>query len=111
TSRIVFFGLALASVLVFGWGVYRRTRLWRLGTPLLGKIPSHVIVSNLCRYVLLQRRILGRGRFSVAHILLFSAFLVLLLRTPLLAIEHALAVLLGRAGPDNVFHRGVYYAV
>src|SRR5262245_28794789 len=110
TSRVVFFGLSLVSALAFGWGVYRRTRLWQLGTPVREKLSAGVILPNLLPNVLLQRGGWARCRFSLAHVLLFSGFLVLLLGTTLLAVEHALAVSLGRAARDNVFHKGIYYA-
>jgi Fe-S oxidoreductase/nitrate reductase gamma subunit len=110
TSRVFFFGLSLAAALVFAWGLYRRSRLWRLGTPVREKLSAGTVFSNLLRNVLLQRRVSGRGRISLGHVLLFSGFLVLLLGTTLLAIEHALAVSLGRAARDNVFHKGIYYA-
>src|SRR5262245_45481473 len=85
-SRVVCFGLPVVPVLAFGCGVYRRTRLWQLGTPVREKLSVGAILPNLLRNVLLQRRVRGRGRFSLAHVLLFSGFLVLLLGTTLLAV-------------------------
>ena len=42
---------------------------------------------------------------------LFSGFLVLLVATTLIAIEHVLADLLGRAPTDPVFHKGIYFGI
>jgi Fe-S oxidoreductase/nitrate reductase gamma subunit len=110
-SRLVFYLLSAAALMVFGWGVYRRARLWRLGRPADRPVAVSTFVANLVRYGLLQKRVLGRGSASLAHILLFSGFMILFAGTTLLAIEHGLASLLGRQAGDPVFHKGVYYAL
>ncbi len=110
-SRAVFYLLACAALGAFGWGVFRRVRLWRLGRPTRDGFSLRAVLSRLLRDVLLQRRVFGRGRNSLAHVLLFGGFLVLFLATTLLAIEHGLAVLLGRQANDPVFHRGTYFAI
>ena len=56
-------------------------------------------------------RVWGRGAASVAHVLLFSGFVVLLIGTTLIAIEHLLADLFGREPGNPVFHKGVYFGV
>jgi Fe-S oxidoreductase/nitrate reductase gamma subunit len=110
-SRVAFYALSALALAVFAWGVYRRVRLWRLGRP-AGRRPSaSVALGHLLRDGLLQRRVLGRGKASLGHILLFAGFLVLLLGTTLLCVEHYLAWLLGRGPDEPVFHRGLYYAV
>ena len=48
---------------------------------------------------------------SLAHVLLFSGFVVLLIGTTLIAIEHLLADVLGREPSNPVFHKGVYFGV
>jgi Fe-S oxidoreductase/nitrate reductase gamma subunit len=110
-SKVVFYILAAASVGVFGWGLYRRVRLWRLGRPTEHKTNTADALKYLIQNVLLQRRVLGRGLASLAHVLLFSGFAILFLGTILISIEHWLASLLGRAPNDPVFHKGVYYAI
>jgi Fe-S oxidoreductase/nitrate reductase gamma subunit len=110
-SRAIFYVLSLLSVAIFGWGFYRRVRLWRLGQPTEVRLSFAAIVSNLIRYALFQSRVRGRGTASLGHILLFAGFLVLLLGTTLLAIEHGLATLLGRPADAPLFHKGVYYAI
>src|SRR5262245_37750629 len=110
-SQTVFFALSFIAALVFGWGIYRRARLWRLGAAEEGRLPLQTVLINLVHNVLLQKRVLGRGTISLAHILLFSGFMVLFLGTVLLAVEHGLAVALGRTADEPVFHKGIYYAV
>jgi Fe-S oxidoreductase/nitrate reductase gamma subunit len=110
-SRLVFYVLSLVALGVFGWGIYRRARLWRLGRPSPRGVPWWTFLGNLIRYGLLQKRVLGRGKASLGHLLLFAGFVILFLGTTLLSIEHGLASLLGRRDDDPVFHKGVYYAV
>jgi Fe-S oxidoreductase/nitrate reductase gamma subunit len=111
TSRAIFYLLALASLLVFGWGVYRRARLWRLGRQVPNRPGSGGSLIHWVHSVFLQRRLRGRPWADFAHLLLFSGFMVLLLGTTLLAVEHGLAVLLGREAGDAVFHKGLYFAI
>jgi Fe-S oxidoreductase/nitrate reductase gamma subunit len=110
-SKFVFYVLAFAAIVSFCVGIYRRSRLWKLGTkrPRQGSNPAFLrrIVSD----VLLQRRMLGRPQASFAHRLLFRGFLVLFVGTLLFAVEHFLADLLGREPNNPLFHKGVYYAV
>jgi Fe-S oxidoreductase/nitrate reductase gamma subunit len=111
SSKLLFYALSVVAVGVFAVGVYRRMRLWRLGRKVGGALRWKDTCSRFLREVLLQRGVLGRGMASLAHLLLFSGFVVLLVGTTLIAIEHVLAGLLGRAPHDPVFHHGVYYAV
>jgi Fe-S oxidoreductase/nitrate reductase gamma subunit len=110
-AKAIFYILSMGSLLLFAWGVYRRMRLWRLGRPTQEKRSLRAVLASLLHNGLLQRRVLGRGRASLAHVLLFSGFMVLLLATTLLSIEHGLAVLLGRPAGEPVFHKGVYFAI
>ncbi len=110
-AKIAFYFVAAIALFVFGIGCLRRVRLWRLGQPAAAWPPWPKIVRHLLRDVLFQRRVGGRGLASVAHVLLFSGFVVLLIGTTLIAIEHLLAAALGREAHDPVFHKGAYYAV
>jgi Fe-S oxidoreductase/nitrate reductase gamma subunit len=112
TAQVVFYVLSAAALAVFGWGVWRRVRLWRLGRPAAGRVSFPAAAVNLLRDGVLQARVFGRRRsVSVAHVLLFAGFAVLFLGTTLLGIEHGLAVLLGRDADHPVFHKGVYFAI
>jgi Fe-S oxidoreductase/nitrate reductase gamma subunit len=109
--QAVFYLLAAAAVSAWGYGIYRRVRLWRQGRPSGERVRVSTAVRRLVRDVVLQRRVWGRGLASGAHVLLFSGFVVLLLATTLIAIEHVLADLLGRSPTDPVFHKGIYFGV
>ncbi len=109
-SKALFYILAALAVACFVYGVYRRIRVWRLGRS--GEpLNLRQAVPRLLRDALLQRRVLGRGLATTAHLLLFSGFIVLLIGTTLIAIEHVLADLIGREPSNPVFHYGIYYAV
>ena len=110
-SKALFYLVAAVSLTVFLLGCYRRIRRWKMGRP------SHQPDSILDRFVrfgrdvILQRRVGGRGLASLGHALLFSGFVVLLIGTTLIAVEHLLASALGRPASNPVFHRGAYYAI
>ena len=110
-AKILFYVVAAAALFVFGIGCLRRMRLWKLGQPAAHRPTWREIVRHLLLDALFQRRLGGRGLASVAHVLLFSGFVVLLIGTTLIAIEHLLATALGREAHNPVFHKGAYYAV
>ena len=110
-AQAVFYGVAAVAVGLWVYGVARRIALWRQGRRDLTKIDWRRATGRLVREVLLQRRAWGRGAASLAHVLLFSGFVVLLVGTTLISIEHVLADLLGRAGDDPVFHKGLYFGI
>ena len=114
SSVIAFYVMAVASLLVFCWGVWRRWKLWRQGKPLdIGKI----LLSNfgrlkprlgrLLKEGLGQKRVRGRGLASWAHIMMFAGFMMLFLGTTLLEIDHLGAKL----SEKFHFHHGWYYVV
>jgi len=109
-ARLIFYIVAGAAVAFFVYGLLCRVRLWRLGQKTaVAKTGS--TGRRLLLDVLWQRRVPGRGAASLAHLLLFWGFVLLLIGTTLIAIEHLLADLLGREPTDPVFHHGFYFAV
>lgn len=110
-SQRTFYALSALAIALFGWGYFRRARLWRLGRRGVTRASVGMAIKHLVLDVLLQRRVFGRGWASLGHVLLFAGFMGLLLATTLLAVEHALAGFLGRSAGNPVFHKGMYYAV
>ena len=110
-AKTAFYIVATLSVAAWAFGIWRRVRLWRLGRPSETPLSARLIVTRLVRDVLLQGRFRGRPVASLAHVLLFSGFVVLLIGTTLVSIEHVLADLLGRHANDPVFHKGFYFGV
>jgi Fe-S oxidoreductase len=115
-AKTLFYLVAVVAVAAWVYGILRRVRLWRQGVPSGASVNWPLAIRRLVRDVVFQFRVwrrgaLGRATASLAHVLLFSGFLVLFIGTVLVSIEHVLADLLGR-GPDNpVFHKGVYFGV
>lgn len=118
TSQTVFYLVAAASLGVFGYGIWRRLRLWRRGRPIhvrqLFTGGARQIVDTLrpgARRVLwdglLQQRVRGRGLPSRAHGLLFAGFMMLFLGTVLLEIDHLAAMV----SEHLSFHHGAYYLI
>lgn len=110
SGKAFFYGLSLVAMGIFAFGVWRRARQWRLGRP-AGKIDWAAGFRRLASQVLTQRVLLGRGLPSLAHVLLFTGFVVLFIGTVLVAVEHVLQDLGGREATDPVFHHGLYYAI
>jgi hypothetical protein len=107
-AQWLFYLLAFAAVGAWVYGLAQRLRLWRQGRRGGKSVEWRVAARRIIHDVLLQRRVLGRGVASLAHVLLFSGFAVLLIGTTLVAIEHLLADVLGREPTNPVFHKGVY---
>ncbi len=118
SSQYLFYALAVLSALVFVFGVWRRYRLWRQGAPMdlravltggLRQIAARLKpgAGRLLTDGLGQKRVRGRGAASYAHIALFSGFMLLLLGTTLLEIDHLAAMI----SESLSFHRGTYYLI
>ncbi|MBI3886994.1 MAG: hypothetical protein HY302_14895, partial [Opitutae bacterium] len=118
SSQALFYVLAVVTMGVFVYGVWRRARLWRQGQPI--HVGQHLagnlrqILARLrpgARRVLIeglgQQRVRGRGLPSWAHGLLFAGFMMLFLGTTLLEIDHLASMLSERLK----FHHGVYYVI
>src|SRR5262245_51460715 len=110
-AQVLFYIFAAIAVAAWVYGIFRRVQLWLKGKRDGERTPVSTAIRRLVRDVLMQRRVLGRGLASSAHVLLFSGFLVLLIGTTLIAIEHVLADLLGRTPDNPVFHKGIYFGV
>jgi Fe-S oxidoreductase/nitrate reductase gamma subunit len=110
-SKLRFYCLSLVSLGVLAWGIGRRVRLWRIGKPDTERLNWRTGLINLWHFVLLQRRVPGHRGAGAAHILLFGGFVVLSIGTALIGVEHWMAKLLGHAGTNPVFHKGLYFAV
>jgi Fe-S oxidoreductase/nitrate reductase gamma subunit len=110
-AQTLFYVLAAAATATWLYGVLRRVRLWRQGRRDGSGVNWPLAVGRLARDVLLQGRIKGRGAASLAHVLVFSGFVVLLIGTTLIAIEHLSADALGREPDNPLFHKDIYFGV
>ncbi|MBI3852318.1 MAG: 4Fe-4S dicluster domain-containing protein [Verrucomicrobia bacterium] len=118
SSQIIFYCLTVVTMAVFAFGIWRRFKLWRQGTPIGVK---ELIVGNLkqvwakvqpgVRRLMVeglgQKRVRGRGLASWAHIMLFAGFMMLFLGTTMLEIDH----LSSGISEALHFHKGTYYVI
>lgn len=118
SSQIIFYCLTVVTMAVFAYGIWRRFKLWRQGTPIGVR---ELIVGNakqiwarvnpgvrrLLTDGLGQKRVRGRGLASWAHIALFAGFMMLLLGTTLLELDH----IAGWISSSLKFHHGTYYVL
>jgi len=117
-SIVLFYCLSVATLATFAYGVWRRFRLWRQGAPIslwnLINANGREIwtrlrpgIGRVLREGLGQARVRGRGLTSSAHIALFMGFMMLLLGTTLLELDH-----LASGWSEKLkFHQGIYYII
>lgn len=118
SSQLAFYALAAAAMAVFCWGVWRRVKLWRLGT----SINAHDLVVGSLAEVWkkirpgaarvaveagAQQRVRGHGFGTVAHISLYVGFMALLVGTALLEADN----ILSHIWHGLKFHQGTYYII
>ncbi len=114
SSVVAFYIMAIVSMLVFVWGVWRRWKLWQQGRSISVR---QILTGNfqrlkprlgrLLKEGLGQKRVRGRGLASWAHIMMFAGFMMLFLGTTLLEIDH----LASKISERFHFHQGWYYVV
>jgi Fe-S oxidoreductase/nitrate reductase gamma subunit len=118
SSQLIFYCLTVVTMAAFAYGIWRRFKLWRQGTPIGVR---ELIVGNakqiwarvnpgvrrLLTEGLGQKRVRERGLASWAHIALFAGFMMLFLGTTLLEIDH----LAGWISDSLRFHHGTYYVI
>jgi len=115
---VVFYCLTVLTMAVFAYGVWRRFKLWRQGVPIgvreliVGSFQQIFArlqpgLRRLLTDGLGQKRVRGRGLPSSAHISLFAGFMVLLLGTTLLELDH----IAGWISKALQFHHGIYYVI
>lgn len=118
SSQYAFYVCAVVASLVFCYGVWRRYRLWRQGESInlrelfIGNVRSILAkvkpgVARLLVDGLGQKRVRGRGAASIAHIAMFAGFMMLLLGTTMLEIDHLAAMISEKWS----FHHGTYYVI
>ena len=83
-SRIFVYGLAVLTMAVFGYGLYRRIMLWKKGKPVadrLDNLPERI--SGLIRYGFFQAKIIRQAFAGLFHSVIFWGFAVLFVGTSL----------------------------
>ncbi len=117
-AQVVFYLLTVVTMAVFAYGLWRRFKLWRQGTPIgvreliSGGVQQIVAklkpgLGRLLKDGLGQQRVRGRGLPTWAHLSLFTGFMILFLGTTLLEIDH----IAGWISKSLQFHHGTYYVI
>ncbi len=117
-AQVVFYLLTVVTMAVFAYGLWRRFKLWRQGTPIgvrelvAGGVQQIVAklkpgLSRLLKDGLGQQRVRGRGLPTWAHLSLFAGFMILFFGTTLLEIDH----IAGWISKSLQFHHGTYYVI
>jgi ferredoxin/nitrate reductase gamma subunit len=118
SSQLAFYALAALSMAVFAYGVYRRWKLWRLGTSINAR---ELLAGSLAQVwqkfrpgatrvaveAGAQQRVRGHGLGTVAHICLYVGFMTLFAGTVLLEIDNVLS----HIWEGFKFHQGTYYVI
>lgn len=116
SSQLAFYALAAASMGVFAWGVWRRVKLWRLGTSinardlLAGSLAAvwQKIRGGAKRVAIdagAQKRVFGHGFGTLAHVSMYVGFMALFVGTVLLEADNVLSHIYH----GLKFHQGTYY--
>ena len=117
-SEVLFYCLTVMTMAVFALGVWRRFAMWRQGQPIDLKSLVAGNARALCTKLgpglrrlltegLGQQRVRGHGLAGLAHIVMFAGFMMLLLGTTLLELDHIAAII----SPALSFHHGSYYVI
>jgi len=118
SSQLAFYVLAIGAMAVFGWGCYRRWKLWRLGTTigvrdlLAGSLAEvwRKIRPGAARVAVeagAQQRVRGHGIGTFAHLSMYAGFMALFAGTVLIEADNILSAI----SKSLKFHRGTYYVV
>ncbi|MGC4047538.1 MAG: heterodisulfide reductase-related iron-sulfur binding cluster [Armatimonas sp.] len=103
----LFYSLAVLTLVVCAWGIFRNLKVWRGGKPLppVTDWPAHI--KNMLAQVFLQRKVRRRKLAGGMHVLIFYGFTALFIGTCIVAVEHYGAYFFG----EHWFYRGLFYLV
>ncbi|TET90269.1 MAG: 4Fe-4S dicluster domain-containing protein [Methanomassiliicoccales archaeon] len=80
-------GIAIAAVIIFFYGIYRKARLARLGVPEKRSDRKGERIKSLIVYGILQKRVIREGYPGVFHSFIFWGFVFLLIVTGIVFIQ------------------------
>jgi Fe-S oxidoreductase/nitrate reductase gamma subunit len=92
TMVVYMYATMVLALGIFGYGVWRRYRLWRLGQPVVRWDHPRERLRRLLVYGLGQASVLKDRLPGVMHGLIYFGFLVLLAATIVVAIDHDLGI-------------------
>jgi Fe-S oxidoreductase/nitrate reductase gamma subunit len=94
STAVVMYALFGVVVIVFGWGIFERIRIYRRGRPERENRLDDLWARTLdaLRIGLGQKKVLERNAGGLIHLAIYSGFIVLFLATCLVALEFDLGV-------------------
>jgi Fe-S oxidoreductase/nitrate reductase gamma subunit len=103
--QVVFYAMALITIVVCFNGFYRRFKLWRQGRkfPPVRNLPKRIL--GLADQMLAHRRVRRRPYAGLMHLLIFFGMLALFVGTNIVGAEHYGALLLG----EHWLYKGGFY--
>ena len=86
TQILLYVALAV-TLAVFGYGLYRRIRLWKQGQPSLRFDQPLRRLGNVVKYTLAQSKVANEAYPGLMHIAIFAGFVILFIGTALIFIN------------------------
>jgi Fe-S oxidoreductase/nitrate reductase gamma subunit len=83
-TQIILYVVLLVALAVFGYGLYRRVRLWKQGQPSLRFDHVGKRLANVVKYTLGQVKVANDAFPGLMHIAIFAGFVVLFIGTALI---------------------------
>uniref|UniRef100_UPI00286D3A9A 4Fe-4S dicluster domain-containing protein n=1 Tax=Armatimonas sp. TaxID=1872638 RepID=UPI00286D3A9A len=106
-QQVVFYLLAVLSMAICFYGIWRRLPIWRGGKPLPPVTNWPQRLRSVLDQSLAQRRVRRRKLAGGMHAGIFYGFLALFIGTVIVAIEHYGALLFG----EHWFYKGTFYLI
>ena len=82
------YALLVPTLLIGGWGLYRRVRLWRRGQPALRFDRLGARLRLFVRHALLQGKTARQAYVGVFHLMIYTGFIMLTAATTVVFIHH-----------------------
>ncbi len=106
-SQVLLYVALFVTLVVLGYGLYRRMRLWRQGQPSLRFDYLGRRLWNVVRYVLGQAKVVNEAFPGLMHVSIFLGFLVLFIGTALIFLNDDIVAPIW--GESARYIRGSFY--
>ncbi|MCB0338592.1 MAG: respiratory nitrate reductase subunit gamma, partial [Bdellovibrionales bacterium] len=100
---VLMYSLFVFSLLIAGFGLFRRVELWRAGPSYSDKTDSLTRLVKMIQWGILQKGVIRERSAAIAHTLVYIGFLTLLFTTTMVFIDHDLGI--------KIYHGDFYLIV